>query len=553
MNPSNISATVVPVASSKLAAHQAAPSFKLATRHVGASSKLISSGLLDSLQGGQLNGFQDLEVPELYVRLAASYKDPHNWSFEMACQPVALRCAPSEEMLEAVMDFVRAGMRATAFLNGAMLAADGEKEEEAVARASICTFLLSRSVIVPQALANANRNRQHRQHKDHRGYNPEERYVVAAPEALLMRAVQLHSRALNDRVGEKELRVPAPWRMEEPVAALPGEEAATYTMADANKLVLLFNEVMATAAKVDEVPGMLWPLQAVTPRPPTALHPHPTMSTWVKLDGWDHKEKIHRLLYKLENGRATVQTCVPEVRMGGRDGPIFQAMENPQPVRVGTGKVIQLPALTTLPGVPPLAKKNRYLTELFLPREDILNAAPELRSWLVGNFAAEMACLQSMSRLEGVDRLQMVAAAKQFVNAGTLPAKAKDLVDKYPGFMFLAYLERQHANQVELRREELATEHSLATLGKGEAKEQSDESLTLHEGSAEPIAELDADPEEVVGAHADEPIAELAGDPEEELGEGAETTFEVADSEADYAREQAAEEVGAAVVETTAG
>lgn len=549
MNTSATSAAVVPAPSSKLAAHQVAPAFKLATKHVGASSQRISAGLLDSLQGGQLKGFEQIEVPELYVRLSASYKDPHNWSFEMACQPEALRCAPSEEMLVAVMDFVAAGMRATAFLNGAMLALDGDKEE-AAARASVCAFLLSRSVIVPHALANANRNRKH-QHKDHRGYNPDERYVVAAPEALLMRAVQLHSRALNDRVGEKELRIPAPWRMEEPVTALPGEEAETYSMADANELVLLFNRVLETAGKVDEVPGMLWPLQAVTPRPPTAENQQPSMSAFVKLDGWDHKQKIHRLRVTLENGRMTVQTCVPEVRIGGRDGAIFQEMENPQNVRVGKGRVVAMPGLTTLPGVPPLAKKNRYLTELFLPREDILNAAPDLRAWLVGNSAAEMACLQSMSRLEGVDRLQMVAASKQYVNAGTLPAKARDLADKYPGFMFLAYLERQHAKQVELRREELSAERSLVTLGKGKTEGQSAEPLALTEESSEPIAELDADPEEVIGAHAGEQIEELAGDPEEELGDKAESAFEIVDSEDGFASEQAAED--ATVAETTAG
>lgn len=413
--------------------------YRMQTTHVPASA--ASAAILASLApGAAFHGFNDLQVKDVVLKLSASYTDPTNWFFEVAVQPVKVRVRPTDEAVFAALQFIKAAQKTASFLCGVRIASDDPDavEETEELRASVTNRLLASKTVVPVFVPRRDRNKNHK-------YEPGTPYKVQTPGHLVMQAVEFYSGMLS---GDR--RVVAPWNQAENLAP---SDVNNYTMDDAEQLIKAFRGLMDTASAIEEVEGTVWPLEAVTPRPPTSENPNPSMTVWATCSGWSPSAKIWKLRITLQSGVMRVERCVPEVRFGSKDGPIFQNMENPVPIYVkGVRKMVS--GWHTLAGLPPLSAGCTYLTAKFVPRQDILRMAPQLAAWLVNDKSAQkVACLQQMASVHAADRQVYAEASARYLASTPLTDSDKAIFGEYRGAALMLFVQKSVQEQIAAAKE----------------------------------------------------------------------------------------------------
>jgi hypothetical protein len=461
--------------------------FKMRTSHAGTNAALASPVLLSRISGsGTFTGFGDLQTPDLYVRLRADYKDAYNWSFEVAGQPCSIRAGVSEAMFDSVMEFVVKARRATAMLEGVLPLVEG------LERGALLQQLLNVRVILPANLARDPRQLRRFRRREIKGLSDDTHFVVATPPSLAMRAIALHNEVMNRNaraLNNQDPWVPVSWQGYD--APEPGD---AYTAKDAEELAAAYSSVMETASAVDEVDGLFYILNAVTPRPPTAEDQTPGMTAWCRLDGHDHKKEIVLLRIELVAGRMVVYMHRPEVRIGGRDGEVFQHAETKGTYSSGKPRLVY----TNLMGLPPLANGNRHLTGKFLPRKDILSAAPELQQWLVGQNAEELAAIQQWTAVPAAVRKEWNEVREVYIRTGRLEARGREMFEEFHAQAYMAFIQRQFLlDQKSLREFQAAAQEAVMALeGAAEAEpEAAPQAEPEVAPQAEPEAAPQAEPE----------------------------------------------------------
>lgn len=438
----------------KLGHRRVVDQLSLRPKHVGSSA--ASFAVLQSLNpGASFSGFGSLEVAPVYVRLAAAYTDPFNWFFEVAVQPVAIAAQPGGQAISAVLKFVRSAARCQAFLEGVLFAAEelgASADDSPELRAQMMNKMLQARVIEPK---NINKHRQHHQRKVP-AYDPMVTYVTTAPGNVVLAAAALHTDMLNDVSHQQGLnrRLRAPWQRAEVFA--PDEERS-YLHEDVDAYIAAWGAALQTAGDIGKVDGSVWPIGAVTPRPPSAEDRSPSMAAWVECHGWKPDSIIWKLRVSLKSGVLHVQKCIPEVRFNGRDGEVYQNMAEPQNTRVvrdGKQVVVPMPRWHAMVGLPPLAAADKYLTGKFVKRHDILQSAPELAAWLISDKSAQpLACLQHMAQVAAADRAAFAEVGERYLADQSLSVEDKQMLASYAGAAFLLYLQAKHSEQLQMLRE----------------------------------------------------------------------------------------------------
>lgn len=503
---------------------------------------MASSTMLARITGvSTFSSFDQITTKSLVVQLQADYKDPFNWNFEIAAQPTKIRAGLSAEMLDAMMSFVSCSRRTTAMLEGILPLADGLTMEGVIQ-----SLLDGRLVVSRQMARNEKAMRKMRRKKLH--YADDLEYVVNAPPALAMRALELYMDILNRNShahDDKAPRVPAPWRS--PDRPKPGDDDF-YTMEDVKRQADTFEGVMSNAASVDEVDGLLWVLEAVTPRPPTAEDPTPGLTRWCPIKGYDDARDIVKVRVVLESGRMAVYTCTPEVRVGSRDGEIYQKAVAKGYTPSGKPKLVW----TQLAGLPPLANDNLFLSKKFVPRKDILSAAPRLQEWMVGDKAAELAAITHWTSVGAADRQAFHEMRDLYIRTGSLRPEHKPLADAYTAQFYMAYLHRQFLKDQQFLKEVQDSFNGVfdeLDAGEKDAEESSTAPALLPESASS----VEASGEELIGQQVD------AHAPIDQVLNAVDATVEVVsmkdddEAEAQELRETAAEDAlpeGALVEQT---
>ena len=451
------------------------------TKHVPGST--AHAAILASIAPGvAFHGFSDLEVKDIVVKLSAGYTDPTNWFFELAVQPVRARVRPTEEAVTASLKFIQYAQVGASFVAGVRAASndpDASADEPGL-RESLMKRLLDSKVVVP---VHVPRRDMHKSHK----YDATQQYKIQTPGNLVLQAVDYYSHMLS----KGRRAVAAPWNQAERLA--PGD-VNNFGEVEADNLIRAFRSVMDTASAIEEVEGTVWPLEAVTPRPPTSENPTPSMTVWAKCAGWSPTAKIWKLRCTLQSGVFRTERCVPEVRFGDKNGPIFQEMENPVPVFIsGKGRKM-VPGWHSLAGLPPLSAGCPYLTSKFVPRQDILEMAPQLAAWLVNDKSAQkVACLQQMASVHASDRKLYAAAAGRYLTKQPLTDNDKNILADYRGAALLLFIQRSVEDQLaeaELVNQTLEQGLDEALTPPSESEVEADLVLTA---TAEAGVEVEAD------------------------------------------------------------